>query len=84
MTGVAAPMVVLGAIAATWPAIAMNVPAEAACAPGGPTQTMTGTAERSIRPTIDFIAPISPPGVSMRSSTARPPRSSAWSIARSM
>ena len=82
--GVAAPMVVLGAIAAMWPAMAMKVPADTASAPGGPTQVMTGTLERSMRPTISFIAPISPPGVSMRSSTARALLSSAWSIARSM
>ena len=84
VTGVAAPIVVFGAIPATWPAMAMNVPADTASAPGGPTQVMTGTSERSMRPTISFIAPISPPGVSMRSSTARPRLFSAWSMARSM
>ena len=80
----AAPIVVLGAIAATWPAIAMKVPAEAAWAPDGPTYVMTGTSERSMRPTISRIASIAPPGASMRSSTARALVSSAWSIARSM
>ena len=82
--GVAAPMVVLGAIAATWPAMATNVPAETACAPAGPTQATTGVSAFSMRPTIAFIASISPPGVSMSSSTPRALVSSAWSSARSM
>ena len=36
-TGVAAPMLVPGAIAATWLAVTMNTPAEAARDPGGET-----------------------------------------------
>ena len=83
VTGVAAPIVVFGAIAATWPASATNVPAETAAAPGGPTHATTGTEAPSMRPTMSFIAPISPPGVSMRSSTAAAPASSARPSARS-
>ena len=37
LTGCAAPMFVVGAIAATWPARVMKVPADAARAPGGET-----------------------------------------------
>ena len=36
-TGLAAPITVPGAIAATWPAMVMNVPAEAAWPPDGDT-----------------------------------------------
>jgi hypothetical protein len=43
-TGCAAPMFVPGAIAATWPASAMNTPADPAPAPLGATHTMTGAA----------------------------------------
>jgi len=42
-TGWAAPMLVAGAIAATCPAIVMNVPAEAARAPAGATKVTIGT-----------------------------------------
>ena len=42
-TGCAAPIWVLGAIAAMCPAIVIKVPAEAARAPAGPTKTTTGT-----------------------------------------
>ena len=42
-TGCAAPMLVAGAIAAMWPASVMNVPADAARAPCGSTNVITGT-----------------------------------------
>jgi hypothetical protein len=45
--GVAAPMLVPGAISATWPAMVMNVPALAARAPGGATQTIVGSGASS-------------------------------------
>src|SRR2546425_2044120 len=79
-TGEAAPMLVAGAIAATWAAIVMKTPAEAARAPVGATYTMTGTSALNMRWTIARIERSSPPGVSswMTSAWAR----SAW--ARSM
>src|SRR2546422_467132 len=81
-TGEAAPMLVAGAIAATWAAIVMKTPAEAARAPVGATNTMTGNSAFIMRWTIARIARSSPPGVSswMTSAWAR----SAWarSIAR--
>ena len=47
-TGCAAPMFVAGAIAAMFPAMVMNVPAEAARAPWGATKVTIGTlAERN-------------------------------------
>ena len=42
-TGWAAPMFVAGAMAATFPAIVMNVPADAARAPAGATNVTIGT-----------------------------------------
>ena len=56
-TGCAAPIVVLGAIAATLPAITMNVAAEAARAPLGETYVITGTFDASIRWTMLRIDP---------------------------
>ncbi len=63
-TGWAAPMLVPGAIAATWAASVINTPAEPAPAPLGPTQTMTGTCAPSISLTIVRVEVSSPPGVS--------------------
>ncbi len=68
-TGWAAPTLVPRAIAATSAETRMNVPAEAARAPAGPTHTTTGTSEARIASMISFIAVSSPPGVS-RTSTA--------------
>ena len=48
LIGDAAPMLVPGAIAAMWPANVMNVPADAAQAPFGETNTITGTSALSI------------------------------------
>jgi hypothetical protein len=76
-TGCAAPMLVPGAMALTGQASITNVPAEAARAPAGPVQQMTGTRAARIAETILRMAESSPPGVSIRSSTASSPRSSA-------
>ena len=51
-TGCAAPICVFGAIAAMCAAIVMNVPAEAARAPAGLTNTAVGTSAASSRCTI--------------------------------
>jgi hypothetical protein len=51
-TGWAAPMFVAGAIAATWPAMVMNVPADAARAPDGLTKVTIGTRALRNRPVI--------------------------------
>ena len=83
-TGCAAPIWVLGAIAAMWPAIVMNVPAEAARAPAGLTNTTTGTCAARKRCTISSVEVISPPGVSSISTHAAALCSSARSSARSM
>ena len=48
----------------------MNVPAEAALAPLGPVQQMTGTFDDRIARTMSRIDVSSPPGVSIVSSTA--------------
>ncbi len=82
--GVAAPMLVVGAIAATWAAMAMKVPAEAACAPGGKTNVITGTSACWMRPTMPRILPMVPPGVSIRITTAAASSRSARSMPRSM
>lgn len=82
-TGCAAPPLVPRAIAATSAATRMNVPADAARAPAGPTHTATGTLEARIPSMISFIALSNPPGVfsssttsaaPARSATRRPPR----------
>ncbi len=51
-------------MAATLAAMVMKVPAEAACAPAGPTQTTTGTSLPRIFRTISRVASSAPPGVS--------------------
>ena len=83
-TGCAAPICVLGAIAAMCDAIVMKVPAEAARAPAGLTKTTTGTSAARKRCTISSVEVISPPGVSSISTQATAPSSSARSSARSM
>src|SRR5205823_9580987 len=69
-TGWAAPISVPGAIALTGQASMMNVPAEAALAPLGPVQQMTGTLDARIDRMMSRIDVSSPPGVSIVSSTA--------------
>jgi len=69
-TGCAAPISVPGAIAFTGQASMMNVPADAARAPDGPVQQITGTFEPRIDWTMWRIDESNPPGVSMVSSTA--------------
>jgi hypothetical protein len=76
-TGWAAPMLVPGAIALTGQASITNIPADAALAPDGPVQHSTGVRAARIALTIVRMAESSPPGVSIRSSTASSPRSSA-------
>ena len=63
-TGCAAPIFVPGAMAATWAAIVIRTPAEAARAPLGATYTMTGTGEFRMDCTMSRIAVSRPPGVS--------------------
>jgi uncharacterized membrane protein len=63
-TGVAAPMVVPGAIAATWAAKVMIAPAEAARAPEGVTYITTGMSATRNALTISRMEVSSPPGVS--------------------
>ncbi len=58
----------------------MNTPAEAALAPGGLTQTITGTLAFKILWTISLIDMSSPPGVSMRTMIALDALVSAASI----
>jgi hypothetical protein len=48
----------------------MNAPADAARDPDGPTQQITGTRDRWIALMMERIDESSPPGVSMRTSTA--------------
>src|SRR5437899_4879851 len=57
-------MFVAGAMAATWAAIVMKTPAEAARAPVGPTHTTTGISALSRRWQIARIERSRPPGVS--------------------
>ena len=61
-TGVAAPMLVPGAIAATCAASVMNVPALAARLPAGATHTITGSGASSTALTISRVASSEPPG----------------------
>src|SRR5512132_2625121 len=75
-TGVAAPMVVPGAIAATWAEKVMIAPAEAARAPEGVTYTTTGTRAFRNAWLISRIEESSPPGVS--SSTRKAACPSRW------
>src|SRR5215467_5624212 len=69
-TGCAAPMFVPGAMAATCPAMVINVPAEAARAPLGATYTTVGTLALSRALTISRVESTSPPGVSSWKITA--------------
>ena len=69
-TGWAAPMLVVGAIAATCPAIVMNVPADAARAPGGATKVTIGTRAFRKRPVILYVESMRPPGVSITNTIA--------------
>ena len=64
--GVAEPMFVCGAIAATSVASVMNNPAEAARAPSGDTYAITGIGAAMMSLTISRVELSSPPGVSMR------------------
>ncbi|GBD28405.1 hypothetical protein HRbin31_00421 [bacterium HR31] len=75
-TGVAAPRLVVGAMAATWAAYTTNTPAEAARAPGGATYTITGTGEPRIALVMSSVDFNRPPGVS--SSTTRATAPAAW------
>ena len=72
----AAPMVVPGAIAATWAEKVMIAPAEAARAPDGVTYTTTGTRAFRNAWLISRIEESSPPGVS--SSTRKAACPSRW------
>ena len=64
VTGWAAPMFAAGCITATFAAMVRKTPAEAACAPAGPTHTTIGTSLASIAWTISRVASSAPPGVS--------------------
>ena len=63
-TGLAAPMLVPGAMTAKVAAAVMNVPAEAACAPRGDTNTTEGTSAFSKCWVILRVESRRPPGVS--------------------
>ena len=76
-TGCAAPIDVPGAIAATWPAIVMKVPADPAQAPCGATYTITGTLALSIAWMMSLVAETRPPGVSSSRISATAPSSAA-------
>src|SRR5712691_11904875 len=79
-TGCAAPMLVPGAIAATWAARVINVPAEAARAPLDETYTTVGTLAFNSALTISRVESTSPPGVSSWKITATALASSARRI----
>ena len=81
LTGEAAPMLVPGAMAATWPAMVMKVPAEAAQAPRGDTNTTTGTRALRIAWMMSFVDESRPPGVSSSISRAAAFSASLWRIA---
>jgi hypothetical protein len=84
LIGVAAPMLVPGDMAATSPAITTNTPAEAARAPPGVTQVITGTVAANSALTMSRMLVSSPPGVSTSSTSARyPPRSARSTACRS-
>ncbi len=73
--GLAAPMLVPGAIQARCAASVMNVPALAARPPAGATQTMTGTSASRNVLVIDCVASRLPPGVlSLTTTTSAPSR----------
>ena len=78
--GDAAPMFVPGAITATCAARVMNVPALAARAPDGATQTMVGSGASSRLDTIFCVASRLPPGVLSRMTTAERPSRAAAAI----
>src|SRR5881409_3244349 len=82
-TGWAAPMFVAGAMAATWAAMVMKTPAEAARAPVGPTHTTTGISALSRRWQIARIERSRPPGVSSWITSACAPSAFARAIALS-
>jgi hypothetical protein len=75
--GVAAPMFVAGAMAATCAASVTNVPALAARLPDGPTHTSTGTSAASSAWTMSRVASSEPPGVSSSMTTASAPSDTA-------
>ena len=81
--GAAAPMFVPGAIAATFAATVTSVPADAACAPRGDTNTTVGMFALSSCSTRLRIVEPNPPGVSSRSTSAVASRDSASSSNRS-
>jgi hypothetical protein len=64
-------------MAATSAAIRMKKPADAACAPLGPTQTMTGVLAPSMAVKISRVEVRRPPGVSSSRTTAAAPAASA-------
>ena len=70
LIGVAAPMLVPGDIAATSAAITMNTPAEAARAPCGETQVITGVGATSRCWIMTRMLDSRPPGVSISTSSA--------------
>ncbi len=69
-TGIAAPVVVPGAIAAILPETRMKEPADAAIAPFGVTYVITGFSEFKIASVILSVELTSPPGVSSSINTA--------------
>jgi hypothetical protein len=79
-TGWAAPMLVPGAMAATCPAMVMNVPAEPAQAPRGETNTSTGTSALRMALTMSLVELRRPPGVSSSRTSASAPEVAAPSI----
>ncbi len=78
--GEAAPMLVPDAITATCPASVMNVPALAARAPDGATQTITGSGASRTLDTIFWVASRLPPGVLSRITTAEAPSPAATAM----
>ncbi|GBD29177.1 hypothetical protein HRbin32_00262 [bacterium HR32] len=83
-TGVAAPRLVVGAMAATWAAYTTNTPAEAARAPGGATYTITGSGAPKMALVMSSVDFNRPPGVSSSTTRARAPCACAWWIPRAM
>ena len=83
-TGVAAPILVPGAITAKLAAAVMKVPAEPALAPLGETYTATGTRASNSSSTMSLVEERRPPGVSSSMTTRVAPSSSACSRAREM
>ncbi len=80
----AAPIVVCGAMAATSPARVMNVAADAAWAPDGVTQVITGMELFRMAFTIRSVLVSSPPGESISIRTATAPSSDAAAMPSSM